>query len=140
MRGPTVTETDTTPDRFPAEAAVAHYFAAIADRDATAWAANFAPDGRSEDPVGGEPVVGREALQAFQQSIFDAFPVMVLKPVSHYYGGHQAAVTWTCHVEADGRSADFEGVNTYEVSAEGLITGQKAFWDMAGVQRQLARE
>ncbi|MFJ2172254.1 nuclear transport factor 2 family protein [Streptomyces sp. NPDC087851] len=134
-----MTVTEHTTGRFPAEAAVARYFAAIAGRDALAWAENFAADGRSEDPVGGEPVVGREALRAFQQGIFDAFPVMSLRPVTHYYGGHQAAVTWTCHVEADDRGADFDGVNTYEVGADGLIIRQKAFWDMAGVRRQLSQ-
>ncbi|MBL1120075.1 nuclear transport factor 2 family protein [Streptomyces sp. 110] len=122
-----------------AEAAVDRYFGAIAARDAAAWAANFAPDGQSEDPVGGEPVIGRKALQDFQQSIFDAFPVMILTPRSRYFGANQAAVMWTCHVEVDARIADFDGVNTYEVDEEGRITRQKAFWDMASVQRRLAR-
>lgn len=131
--------TEPSSDGFPAQAAVARYFAAIADRDAVAWADNFVPDGRSEDPVGGEPVVGREALRAFQQGIFDAFPVMRLRPVACFYGGDQAAVTWTCHVEADGRGADFDGVNTYEVGPDGRIARQKAFWDMAAAQRQLAK-
>ncbi|WP_433171517.1 nuclear transport factor 2 family protein [Actinoallomurus sp. CA-150999] len=126
------------PTRSLVEAAVSRYFTAIAARDAAAWAANFAPDGRSEDPVGREPVVGREALAAFQQSIFDAFPVMVLTPVEHYFGGNQAAVKWTCHVEAGGRSADFTGINTYEVDEHGAIARQKAFWDIESVQRRLA--
>ncbi|MCQ8190272.1 nuclear transport factor 2 family protein [Streptomyces rugosispiralis] len=130
----------TDPGPFPAEAAVDRYFAAVAARDAAAWAANFAAEGSSEDPVGGEPAIGREALRAFQQSIFDAFPVMVLTPRARYFGANQAAVTWTCHVETDGRAADFDGVNTYEVDEEGRITRQKAFWDMAGVQRRLARD
>ncbi|GAA2402510.1 hypothetical protein GCM10010191_07480 [Actinomadura vinacea] len=119
------------------ETAVDRYSAAIAARDADAWAANFAPDATSEDPVGGAPVTGRDALRAFQQGIFDAFPVMILTPVERFYGGGQAAVKWTCHVEAGERSADFEGINVYEVDADGRITRQKAFWDMAAVQRRL---
>ena len=124
--------------RTPVEEAVSRYFAAIAARDAAAWAANFAPDGQSEDPVGGEPVRGRDALRAFQQGIFDSFPVMVLTPVEHYYGGAQAAVKWTCHVESGTAAADFSGINTYEVDESGAITRHKAFWDLAAVQRDLA--
>jgi ketosteroid isomerase-like protein len=127
-------------DNSLVEAAVDRYFAAITARDAAAWAANFVPDGSSEDPVGGPPVVGTEALAAFQQGIFDAFPVMRLTPVERFYGGAQAAVKWTCHVGTGSNAADFEGINFYEVSGDGRIVRQKAFWDMAAVQRRLRGE
>ena len=126
------------PVRTAVDAAVDRYFRAIADRDAAAWAANFAPGGRSEDPVGGDPVVGRAQLQAFQQGIFDAFPALVLTPGERFHGGHQVAVQWTGHVESHtGASADFAGINTYEIDSDGKIAAQKAFWDIDAVQRAL---
>jgi uncharacterized protein (TIGR02246 family) len=119
------------------EQAVGRYFTAIANRDAQAWASNFAPDGTSEDPVGGEPVAGRSALAAFQQSIFEAFPVMRLDADEIIVCGSQAAVRWSCHVENGTTGTDFTGINTYEVNDHGQILRQKAFWDIAAVQQAL---
>jgi steroid delta-isomerase len=119
------------------EAAVRRYFAAIAARDADAWADNFADGGTSRDPVGTPPHQGREALRAFQQSIFDAFTTMDLQPLAIHVAGREAAVPWRCHVATGDRSTDFEGVNTYVVSAEGKIEQAKAYWDMEAVQARL---
>ena len=128
------------PMRMPeiVEATLDRYFAAIAARDADAWATNFAEDGRSEDPVGAAVVTGRRALKEFQQSIFDLFPVMRLDVVDRFVCGNGAAVRWRCHVESNGRSVDFDGINTYEVLPDGRIQGQKAFWDLLAVQQELS--
>jgi steroid Delta-isomerase len=119
------------------EATVKAYFAAIAARDADAWADNFAEGGTSEDPVGSPVNSGRENLRSFQQGIFDAFDEMDLQPQAIYVAGREAAVPWRCHAVAGSASTDFEGVNTYVIGADGKIEQQKAYWDMAAVQASL---
>jgi uncharacterized protein (TIGR02246 family) len=119
--------------------AVQRYFAAIAARDPDAWADNFAEDGVSRDPVGSPPNAGRKALRAFQAGIFDAFSEMDLQPQTIFVAGGEAAVPWRCRVRAaNGQTAEFEGVNTYVVGADGKIRQQRAYWDMESVKARLA--
>lgn len=59
---------------FPAmPAAVSQFFDASQRADADAWADSFAPDALFHDPVGTEPLRGREAIREFIAGVLPNF-------------------------------------------------------------------
>ena len=58
------------------------YLDAVAKQDGEATAALFAPDASLEDPIGSEPLVGRQQLRAFYDVRRDIRMVRRIGPVS----------------------------------------------------------
>ena len=118
--------------------AVRAYFLAIRAMDADAIANTFAEDGTTYDPVGSPGVTGREAIREFFNSIFKNFKSAALTEDSIFVAGNGAAVKWTGKgTSANGKNVNFEGIDVFEVDADGKIRTVRAYWNPAEMIAQL---
>jgi steroid Delta-isomerase len=118
--------------------AVDRYFAAIADLDADAFVACFAPGATSHDPVGARPSEGEAGLRRFFGGITRTFRRMVLTPDDTFHAGGSVAVKWTGRGEThDGVAVEYSGIDVFEVDDEGRITRLDAYWDPTQLFSQL---
>ncbi|GAA1949375.1 nuclear transport factor 2 family protein [Kitasatospora viridis] len=126
---------------FPAmPAAVSQFFDASQRADADAWADSFAPDALFHDPVGTEPLRGREAIREFIAGVLPNFaPFLGLTPLEAHTVGGFTAVSWRgAAVSLDGRPVNWSGINVYELDpASGLIREAKAYFNHAVFAAQL---
>lgn len=126
---------DTYP-AHPARDAARMSMAAVEAADRNGWLALFAPDAIVEDPIGpsmfdpdGSGHVGTDALAAFYDSVIASGQVSFAIRES-YAGGLECANVGTITTTLpDGTRAIVEGVYTYRVDDEGLITALRAYWE-----------
>ena len=118
--------------------AVRAYFLAIRAMDADAVASTFAEDGTTYDPVGSPGVTGRGAIREFFSSIYKNFKSVALTEDSIFVAGKGAAVKWTGKgTSANGKNVNFEGIDVFEVDADGKIRTVRAYWNPAEMIAQL---
>jgi steroid Delta-isomerase len=127
---------EVTPDRV--SRAVRDYFLAIRAMDAKAFANTFAEDGTTRDPYGAPPISGRDGIREFLQSICKNFKSVGLDEESIFVAGNRAAVKWTGKgTSTSGREVKFEGIDVFEVNADGKIQNVWAYWNPAEMIVQL---
>lgn len=125
-----------TPDRV--SRAVRAYFLAIRAMDAEAFANTFAEDGTTCDPMGAPPITGREGIREFFQSICKNFKSVALDEESIFVAGSGAAVKWVGKgTSTNGKEVRFEGIDVFEVNAEGKIQNVWAYWNPGEMIAQL---
>ena len=118
--------------------AVRAYFLAIRAMDADAFANTFAEEGTTFDPVGTPGITGREAIREFLASICKNFKSVGLTEESVFVAGNGAAVKWTGRgTSASGKEVRFEGIDVFEVNADGKIQTVHAYWNPAEMIAQL---
>jgi len=118
--------------------AVRAYFLAIRAMDADAFANTFAEDGTTFDPVGTPGITGRDALREFLTSICKNFKSVGLTEEHVFVAGNGAAVKWMGRgISATGREVTFEGIDVFEVNADGKIQTVRAYWNPAEMIAQL---
>ena len=114
------------------------YFLAIRAMDPEAFANCFAEDGTTYDPMGSPPITGRAAIREFLASICKNFKEVSLTEDSVFVAGNGAAVKWTGKgTSASGKAVNFEGVDVFEVNADGKIQNVWAYWNPAEMIAQL---
>jgi len=125
-----------SPDRI--SRAVRGYFLAIRAMDAEAFANAFAEDGTTCDPMGAPPIVGRDGIREFFNSICKNFKSVGLTEDSVFVAGNGAAVKWTGKgTSTTGREVNFEGIDVFEVNQDGKIQNVWAYWNPAEMIAQL---
>jgi steroid delta-isomerase len=125
-----------SPDKI--SRAVRAYFLAIRAMDGEAWANTFAEDGNTQDPVGTPTITGRAAIREFLESICKNFKSVGLTEDYVFVAGNGAAVKWTGHgTSKTGKEVKFEGVDVFEVNADGKIQTVRAYWNPAEMIAQL---
>lgn len=118
--------------------AVRAYFLAIRAMDAEAFANTFAEDGTTHDPIDAPPITGRESIAEFMASICRNFKSVSLDEESIFVAGNGAAVKWTGKgTSTSGKEIRFEGIDVFEVNAEGKIQNVWAYWNPAEMIAQL---
>ena len=118
--------------------AVRAYFLAIRAMDPEAVASTFAEDATTYDPVGSEGITGHEAIREFFSSIYKNFKSVALTEDSIFVAGDGAAVKWTGKgTSANGRNVNFEGIDVFEINADGKIQTIRAYWNPAEMIAQL---
>jgi hypothetical protein len=120
-------------------ASVSGYFAALRDNSPTAFADAFVPEGVSHDPVGGELLVGRTAIQEMLEAFLPTWGRFDgITEGETFVSGNAVSVRWTGHgVSASGSSVDWTGINTFFLDDHGLIETLYAVFDAADMNRQL---
>ncbi len=120
--------------------AVLQFFEASQAGDADRWADSFAEDALFHDPVGTEPIEGREAIRTFIRSVIPDFdPFLGLTPLEAHNVGEFTAVSWRgAAVSTDGKPVNWSGINVYQLNGDGLIQEAKAYFDHAIFAAQLA--
>ena len=107
------------------------YVAASNANDKAAVLALFAPDAIWHDPVGQPPHVGHDGIGAFfdqARSLADRIEMRVNDVI---VCGNEAVMVFEIHAHMGGGGMVMDAVETFECNDEGLITGMKAYWDMA---------
>jgi len=118
--------------------AVRAYFLALRAMDAEAFANTFAEDGTTCDPIGAPPITGREGIREFFQSICQNFKSVSLEEDSIFVAGNGAAVKWSGKGTSNsGKEVRFEGIDVFEVNADGKIQNLWAYWNPAEMIAQL---
>lgn len=110
---------------------VLKFYAAMTDMNVEAWLETLADDAVSHDPVGAAPRRGRKDHRAFfQQTVVDLFREFGIKPDYIYICADEAAVKWTASgVTHKAEKVHFEGIDIFQVNAEGKISSVRAYWD-----------
>jgi len=114
------------------------YFLAIRAMDAEAFANTFAEDGTTCDPMGAPPITGRAGIREFLESICRNFKSVSLEEESIFVAGNGAAVKWIGKgTSSSGKDVRFEGIDVFEVNADGKIQSVWAYWNPAEMIAQL---
>ena len=128
--------TDPTDETHPALAAAQRSIAAVEAGERERWLDLFAPDALVEDPIGvsifdpaGKGHRGRDAIGAFFDTAIAPNQVRFHIERSHPAGADEVARVGTVTTTlADGSRAIIDGVFTYRVDGDGLITNLRAYW------------
>ncbi|MDQ6837661.1 MAG: nuclear transport factor 2 family protein [Actinomycetota bacterium] len=110
----------------------------VGDRDQ--WVELFAADATLTDPVPSKPHIGREAIGLFWTGLTGMADHVTLRQHHLHVCGNEAALvyTLTLGIEGGGGTA-FDGVETFTVDDDGLITSARAYWDPAEL-REVAQD
>jgi hypothetical protein len=109
------------------------YFAAWAAHDPGAIAALHSEDTRFWMHMGGEPVVGRDAVRDTFAGIFVQFPDFTWETYRVLYGEDHWILDWAL-ISGDIR---FDCLDVVNVSPEGLVVRKDTFVDASQVQAAL---
>ena len=116
-----------TPDDLRAFAA--RYADTVASRDADAYASLFAPDAVQRDPASSPPNVGRDAVRAFFAATVGASAGTTFEIRELHTCGDAVALAFTVTVLGEDGGLRIEGVEVFELDADGLIGRATAWWD-----------
>jgi hypothetical protein len=109
------------------------YFAAWADRNPDAIVALHTADTRFWTHLGGEPVVGRDAVHATFAELFEQFPDFSFETYRVIYGDDHWVLDWAL-ISGDSR---FDCLDVVEVSPDGLVARKDTFVDAVQLQAAL---
>lgn len=108
------------------------YLAALAAGDVDAILALYADDATVEDPVGSEPIRGREGLRAFYERA-TAHEMRPERTGKVRVAGSEVAFAFTLRMPGVGLTLDV--IETMAFDDAGRITAMRAFWGSGNVTR-----
>jgi ketosteroid isomerase-like protein len=109
------------------------YFAAWADRNPDAIVALHSDDTQFWTRLGGEPVVGREAVRATFAGLFERFPDFSFETYRVLYGEDHWVLDWAL-ISGDIR---FDCLDVVVVAPDGLVARKDTFVDAVQLQAAL---
>lgn len=122
----------------PIEKTITAHFAATRAMDREAWVRTFAADGVTHDPVGTTPHKGHAAIGKFFDGIVRMTENVGLTENQVYVCGDKAAVKWTGRgIGKNKKPFTFEGIDVFDIDAQGKIKTLHAYWDPARLMAQL---
>jgi hypothetical protein len=121
---------ETTAQKLDLTAISERYFAAWAARDPDAIVGLHTEDTRFWMHMGGEPVVGRDAVRATFAGIFEQFPELTWETYRVLYGEDHWILDWAL-ISADIR---FDCLDVVNVAPDGLVVRKDIFVDAAQLQ------
>ena len=114
------------------------YVAAFDRCDANAVAALYAPDGVVRDPVGSEPIIGRQAIQAFyERSMATGAKLALNGPVRTVQD--VCAFAFEVLLTLPHGEGRIDVIDIFEFNPDGLIQQMTAYWgpnNMHGFEEQ----
>jgi steroid delta-isomerase len=114
------------------------YFAATRAMDREAWVRTFAEDGATHDPADAPPRKGHAALLEFFDGIVGQTEKIGLTEDHVFVCGDTAAVKWTGRgIGKNKKPFKFEGIDVFDIDANGKIKTIHAYWDPAQLMAQL---
>lgn len=118
--------------------AVHAYFRELSEGESDAFVALFSADARIEDPVGMPALIGHEGAAKLHRNLRRAWSALRMTPTATYARDRSAAAHWTASgTSSRGNAVAFEGIDVFEVDAEGRITRLEGYWDFDAVVGQL---
>jgi ketosteroid isomerase-like protein len=106
------------------------YFAAWADRDPDAIVAFHTDDTQFWTHLGGEPVLGRDAVRDTFAELFQTFPDFSFETYRVLYGENHWVLDWAL-ISGDIR---FDCLDVVVVSSDGLVARKDTFVDTVQLQ------
>ena len=91
----------------------------------------FAANAIWYDPVGQPPHVGRDGIAEFFDQTRTLADRIEMRPNDIIVCGREAAMIFEIHATIGESTVIMDGVETFDVGRDGLITGMKAYWDMS---------
>ena len=121
------------------QSTVQQYFAASrSDAKVEAMVACFAPDCVNFDPAEGSALQGHAAMRQYLTTLATLFAQIGLQEDFISINGNQAAVKWTGHgITHTGTEVTFEGIDLFELNAEGQIQCLRGYWNPAALMAHL---
>lgn len=110
------------------KAALQQYIDGFNAKDAEAIISLFADDAILEDPVGSEPVQGKEAIAAFyRQGVMVVTEMKLSAPIR---GSHSnaAAMAFDFAMELEGHTVRTSTIDVMEFNEDGKIVNMRAYW------------
>ena len=101
------------------------YLSAVSRGDVDAVMALYGDTPSVEDPVGSQPVVGREAIRAFYER---AFAVPMTATPSGPAGIAAAAVAFPFPLDVAGGQMTIDIIDVFHVDDGGRIQSMRAYW------------
>jgi steroid delta-isomerase len=119
--------------------AIAQYFAAMrGDNKVEEIVACFAADCISQDPVDAPMLKGQAEVRQFFETILALFATIELTEEFVSVHGNEAAVKWKGQgMGKNGCEVIFEGIDWFEVNAEGKIQVIRGYWNPAAMLAKL---
>lgn len=110
-----------------AVAAVDTYLSSLENADHGAIMSLYDDNATVEDPVGSEPVFGRDAIAAFYEVAVNA--VKVTRPLgAPRVAGDEVAFPFEIEVELDGNAMKIQVIDLFRFNEAGKIVSMRAFW------------
>ena len=114
--------------------------------DPAGVAAMYAPDARIMDQAVGEPIQGRDGMQAYVGGYMTAFPDLKWERTGVEIDGDVGVEQWRASGTHEGdlggmapthRRISVEGCSVLHFGADGLVHQEENYWDQAAMLRQL---
>jgi ketosteroid isomerase-like protein len=99
------------------------------ERDRASWLALFAPDAVLEDPVGGQPHRGIDAITEFYDSTVSMVESFDYEIERSYACGTEVAIALRFAIVAGETHLDMDAINIYAASDDGRLQSLRSFWD-----------
>ena len=109
--------------------AMEQYVKLLTDTDVDGIMALYADDATVEDPVGGQVLQGREALQGFYTATAPSLHVELSGPVR--VAGKECAAPMLAELTVNDQKLYIDVIDVMTFDDEGKITGMRAFWSPA---------
>lgn len=120
---------DTTPSPEEIRAAVTRYVEMLSQGDAQGIIELYADDPRVEDPVGGDPIVGREAIRNFYAGMSGRLKVELTGPIR--VAGLECAFPMLARLDLGGNPMEMDVIDVMQFDDVGKVTQLRAFWNPA---------
>lgn len=101
----------------------------MCDSDADGIAELYAENCAVEDPVGGKPIEGREAVRAFYAATSPSLQVEITGPIC--VAGNQCAMPMTAELTMNDAKSYIDVIDEFIFDDAGKITSMRAFWNPA---------
>lgn len=113
---------------------VRRYLDAVAARKVEEIVALYTEDATVEDPVGGDPVVGHEAIRGFYGGLGDEMETE-LRTLRVAGDARSAAFHFLVRTTLpDGGVVEIEPIDVMTFDDEGRITGMRAYWSPSDIR------
>ena len=115
------------------------YFLAVSRLDQEAYLNCFAETAAVQDPYGGKPLQGHEALTKFMETMKKTWSTLSMVGHETYIVADRAAVHWRAQgTSHGGKTAEFSGNNVFTFGEDGRIVRLNAYWDFKAMVDQIS--
>ena len=107
-------------------ATVTRYVELLSQGDAQGIIELYAEDARVEDPVGGDPLVGRAAVLDFYTNMSGKLTAEITGPIR--VAGRECAFPMLARAELGGNRMEMDVIDVMRFDDAGKVTSMRAFW------------
>lgn len=123
------------PSEQEMKAALQRYIDAFNARDADALISLFADDATIEDPVGSDPVHGKEAIaEMYRQGVKMVTAMSLSAPIRGSHG-NAAAMAFDFKMNLGGQNVRTSAIDVMEFDDDGKIRRMRAYWGPSDTSR-----